>query len=67
MLDEVFYVMVVVFIGYYQKKVIFYNVDGFYNLLFVVFSELQVRGFICYFLFFYYEVVNIFNELIIKI
>lgn len=30
-LDEVFYVMVVVMLDYYCKKVIFYNINGFWN------------------------------------
>ena len=32
-LDEVFHVMAAASIGYHQKKVIFYNADGFYNPL----------------------------------
>lgn len=44
-LDEVFHVMAAASIGYHQKKVIFYNADGFYNPLLAVLSELQARGF----------------------
>lgn len=66
-LDEVFHVMVAASIGYHQKKVIFYNADGFYNPLLAVLSELQTRGFTRHPLSSYYEVANTFNELTIKI
>ena len=66
-LDEVFHVMAAASIGYHQKKVIFYNADGFYNPLLAVLSELQTRGFTRHPLSSYYEVANTFNELTIKI
>ena len=66
-LDEVFHVMAAASIGYHQKKVIFYNADGFYNPLLAVLSELQARGFTRHPLSSYYEVANTFNELTIKI
>ena len=66
-LDEVFHVMAAASIGYHQKKVIFYNADGFCNPLLAVLSELQTRGFTRHPLSSYYEVANTFNELTIKI
>lgn len=66
-LDEVFHVMAAASIGYHQKKVIFYNANGFYSPLLAVLSELQARGFAHHPLSSYYEVANTFNELTTKI
>lgn len=66
-LDEVFHVMAAASIGYHQKKVIFYNANGFYSPLLAVLSELQARGFARHPLSSYYEVANTFNELTTKI
>lgn len=40
-LDEVFHVMASASIGYHAKKVIFYNVDGFWNPMFELFRQLK--------------------------
>ena len=66
-LDEVFHVMAAASIGYHQKKVIFYNANGYYSPLLAVLSELQARGFAHHPLSSYYEVANTFNELTTKI
>jgi predicted Rossmann-fold nucleotide-binding protein len=40
-LDEVFHVMAACSIGYHQKKVIFYNVEGFWNDLLAFLNRLN--------------------------
>lgn len=66
-LDEVFTVMAAASIGYHRKKVIFYNVDGFYGKLLNALDELQLKGFSRRPLSDFYEVANSFEELINKI
>ena len=44
-LDEVFHVMASASIGYHAKKVIFYNVDGFWNELLVFLNRLREQHF----------------------
>lgn len=43
--DEVFHVMAAASIGYHDKKVIFYNVNGFYDTLLKSLDELQDKNF----------------------
>lgn len=66
-LDEVFHVMAAASIGYHRKRVIFYNVDGFYSPLLSTLNDLQARGFAHHPLSSYYDVANTFNELTTKI
>ena len=44
-LDEVFHVMASASIGYHAKKVIFYNVDGFWNELLAFLNRLREQHF----------------------
>lgn len=44
-LDEVFHVMASASIGYHAKKVIFYNVDGFWDDLIAFMERLRVQHF----------------------
>ncbi len=44
-LDEVFHVMASATMGYHGKKIIFYNIDGFWNGLLAFLRELEVQGF----------------------
>lgn len=44
-LDEVFHVMAATAIGYQRKKVIFYNIEGFYDELIALLQELEKKGF----------------------
>ncbi|MBR5652760.1 MAG: TIGR00730 family Rossman fold protein [Prevotella sp.] len=43
-LDEIFTVVAAYTIGYHQKRVILYNVKGFWNSLITVLDELQQQG-----------------------
>lgn len=45
-LDEVFHVMAAATIGYHQKRVIFYNVNGFWNDLIGMLHQMERKGFI---------------------
>lgn len=45
-LDEVFTVMASAAIGYHDKKVIFYNINGFWDGLLRVLRELEAQGFV---------------------
>ena len=64
-LDEVFHVMAASTIGYHHKKVIFYNVNGFYDTLLKALQQMAqaqfIRGLEKNE---YYLVANSFNELI---
>ena len=44
-LDEVFHVMAAATIGYHRKKVVFYNVNGFWNDLIDFLEGLEAKGF----------------------
>lgn len=44
-LDEVFHVMAASTIGYHSKKVIFYNIDGFWTPLLQVLATMKEKGF----------------------
>ena len=66
-LDEVFHVLAAASIGYHRKKVIFYNVGGFYNKLLGVLDDLQQKGFCRHPLAYYYEIATTFEELTTKI
>ena len=45
-LDEVFHVMAAATIGYHSKKVVFYNVNGFWNSLLALLDEYGRGGFL---------------------
>lgn len=45
-LDEVFHVMAAATIGYHDKKVVFYNVDGFWQGLLALLTEYSRTGFL---------------------
>lgn len=63
-LDEVFHVMASASIGYHSKKVVFYNVDGFWNPMLNLFEHLNTTRFARRSLDHYYEVANDLDELI---
>ena len=63
-LDEVFHVMASASIGYHSKKVILYNVNGFWNGLLTFMDELQGQGFARRPMEKFYGVANSFDELI---
>ena len=44
-LDEVFHVIAAASIGYHCKKVIFVNINGFYDTLLTVLKEMEDKGF----------------------
>ena len=62
-LDEVFHVMASASIGYHAKKVIFYNVDGFWNPMFELLDSMKGSGFARRPLENYYQVANDLEEL----
>ena len=62
-LDEVFHVMAACSIGYHQKKVIFYNVEGFWNDLLAFLNRLEETHFVHRPLKNYFEVANTLEEL----
>lgn len=45
-LDEVFHVISAASLGYHNKKVVFYNVAGFYNSLLAALNEMEQKNFI---------------------
>lgn len=45
-LDEVFHVVAAATIGYHHKRVILYNIDGFWDSLLAVLDGMQAGGFI---------------------
>ena len=63
-LDEVFHVMASASIGYHAKKVIFYNVKGFWNPMFEFMDQLKDTRFARRPLENYYKVANSFEELV---
>ncbi|WP_321519653.1 TIGR00730 family Rossman fold protein [uncultured Bacteroides sp.] len=62
-LDEIFHVMASASIGYHSKKIIFYNINGFYNELLTILSMFEEKQFTRHKLSHYYDVANTFNEL----
>lgn len=45
-LDEVFHVMAAATIGYHSKKVVLYNIDGFWDKLLAMLKDFEQAGFI---------------------
>lgn len=62
--DEVFHVMSAATLGYHHKKVVFYNIEGFYNDLLEVLDKLTREKFARMNISNYYEVANTQDELI---
>ena len=58
-----FHVMAACSIGYHQKKVIFYNVEGFWNDLLAFLNRLEKTHFVHRPLKNYFEVANTLEEL----
>lgn len=63
-LDEAFHVMASATIGYHAKKVVFYNVDGFWDPLLAFFRQLETTRFARRPLTSYYEIASTLDELI---
>ena len=63
-LDEVFHIMAAASIGYHTKKVILYNINGFWNGLLAFMDELKGKGFARRPMEQFYGVANSFEELI---
>lgn len=62
-LDEIFHVMAAASIGYHDKKVIFYNIDGFWDGILQFLKGLEEQHFAHKPLNNYYQVANSFEEL----
>jgi len=62
-LDEIFHVMAAATIGYHDKKVVFYNVDGFYDDLINFLMKLDETGFSRRKITHYFHVANTLDEL----
>ncbi len=62
-LDEVFHVMASASIGYHSKKIIFYNIEGFYDELLILLNTFEEKQFTRHKLSHYYNVANNFKEL----
>ena len=63
-LDEIFHVMAAATIGYHHKKVIFYNVNGFWNGIIDFLNGLETQHFAHHPLDAYFKVANTFEELV---
>lgn len=63
-LDEVFTVMSANTIGIHDKRVIFWNINGFWNELFNLFADLKTKGVVNKPMEQLYSVANSFGELI---
>ncbi len=66
-LDEVFTVAAAHTIGYHQKRIILYNIGGFWNTLIALLEDLQQRGMIRGHWKDYINVANSFDELTVMI
>lgn len=66
-LDEIFHVVAAATIGYHGKKVILYNVDGFWNGLLSFLNELEAKHFTRRPLAQYLQVANSFDELVLML
>lgn len=62
-LDEVFHVMCSRYMKYHDKKIIFYNINGFYSSLLTCLAEYKRKGFVNSNLSDLYEVANTDAEL----
>ncbi len=64
-LDEIFHVLAAATLGYHSKRVVFYNVNGFYDPLLAALDEMRARFFVRQPLSDYYDVAHTFEELIL--
>ncbi|MDD4608611.1 MAG: TIGR00730 family Rossman fold protein [Bacteroidaceae bacterium] len=64
-LDEVFHVMAASSIGYHEKRVIFYNVNGFFQPLLTWINQLHATGFMRHPVSHYFDLANTLDELLI--
>lgn len=62
-LDEVFHVVAAATIGYHAKRVVLYNIDGFWDGLLAVLNQMEAQGFIRRPLENFLNVANTFDEL----
>lgn len=62
-LDEIFHVMASCSIGYHEKKIIFYNIDGFWDGILHFLENLEEQHLVHHPLKNYLEVANTFEEL----
>lgn len=62
-LDEVFHVVAAATIGYHSKRVVLYNIDGFWDGLLAVLNQMEAQGFIRRPLENFLNVANTFDEL----
>lgn len=62
-LDEVFHVVAAATIGYHSKRMVLYNIDGFWNGLLAVLNQMEAQGFIRRPLENFLNVANTFDEL----
>ncbi|KAA6351818.1 TIGR00730 family Rossman fold protein [termite gut metagenome] len=62
-LDEVFHVMAAATIGDHTKKIVFYNINGFYDLLWRILNDMKTNHFITGELSDYCNIANSFEEL----
>lgn len=63
-LDEVFHVMAASSIGYHSKKVIFYNINGYYDALLSILDGLEAAHFSRHPMRHYLDVASTFDELV---
>ena len=62
-LDEIFHVVAAVSIGYYTKKIILFNVNGFYDKLLALLDEMKQKGFMRHLVSDYFTVVTSLDEI----
>lgn len=62
--DEIFHVMASSSIGYHSKKIIFYNINGFYDGLLDILNRLSKENFARHPLNHYFETADTFEKLI---
>ena len=62
-LDEVFHVVAAATIGYHSKRVVLYNIDGFWDGLLAVLNQMETQGFIRRPLDNFLSIANTFDEL----
>ncbi len=62
--DEIFHVIAARSIGYHSKKIIFYNINGYYNALLSILDGLEAAHFARHPKGYYLEVASDFDELI---
>ncbi|MCC8188730.1 MAG: TIGR00730 family Rossman fold protein [Bacteroides sp.] len=64
-LDEIFHVLASATLGYHSKRLVFYNIHGFYDKLLAALDEMRERSFARKPLSDYYDVAHTFEELIL--